>query len=517
MGRQSEHELSHHHHTHRKSSIVPRIATPSGAGSKIGGGVKSNGGASCSEALIEDDDDKAFTAAAIAAALQPMANPDTRSVDGYKRVPTLRARRANLPPRLTNKPNPPPLRHLPIWYALPSLDAFRRVRTDVGDACLPAHKPFDFAPMRPGRIATYKYETQSAYYTQYAQSLYAITGGKAGLDCMRHYEILGSGAVPFFVDSAALDQSPLSMYAFPRELVQRAARLPGVPSEAAVSHALKTDGALSINHSAFDRRAYCEIRAQLLAHTEMYLTTTNLASYVLEQMRQARPSAFGIDPRSSLGASSSQRVKYSFGGGGSSAQQPRVLIVSSKGVSGDTWQNAFLYHGLVSILGHRVSSWLGRKEVLYHDFVYPHRFCCYGRGYSYARTLPTPLVYKRCKSKEVADALLRDQLRRRLDSGYFNLILVTTQSNKCCGVARCYGDDVKTLLNAYLRRNGNRTALATIDGSDGYGGCNGQTFAGELERIDAHFLREVDVKHAGRTARLVQKPVTRVLGALSSS
>ena len=54
---------------------------------------------------------------------------------------------------------------------------------------------------------------------------------------------------------------------------------------------------------------------------------------------------------------------------------------------------------------------------------------------------------------------------------------------------------MKTLLNAYLRRNGNRTALATIDGSDGYGGCNGQTFAGELERIDAHFLREVDVKH----------------------
>ena len=45
MGRQSEHELSHHHHTHRKSSIVPRIATPSGAGSKIGGGVKSSGGA----------------------------------------------------------------------------------------------------------------------------------------------------------------------------------------------------------------------------------------------------------------------------------------------------------------------------------------------------------------------------------------------------------------------------------------------------------------------------------------
>ena len=105
-------------------------------------------------------------------------------------------------------------------------------------------------------------------------------------------------------------------------------------------------------------------------------------------------------------------MKYGFGGGGSSAQQPRVLIVSSKDVSGDTWQNAFLYHGLVSILGHRVSSWLGLvRSVLYHDFVYPHRFCCYCRGYSYARTPPTPLVYKRCQIGEVADALLRDQLR----------------------------------------------------------------------------------------------------------
>ena len=35
--------------------------------------------------------------------------------------------------------------------------------------------------------------------------------------------------------------------------------------------------------------------------------------------------------------------------------------------------------------------------------------------------------------------------------------------------------------------------------------------AGLLARIDAHFLREVDVSHAGRTARLVRAPETQVL------
>jgi len=31
----------------------------------------------------------------------------------------------------------------------------------------------------------------------------------------------------------------------------------------------------------------------------------------------------------------------------------------------------------------------------------------------------------------------------------------------------------------------------TVDGSDGFGGCGGATFAQELARIDVHFLREV--------------------------
>ena len=393
----------------------------------------------------------------------------------------------------------PPRRYLPIWYALPSLDGFRRVRASAGDSC--SRKLFDFAPMRPGRMKTYRFETQDAYYSQYAHSLFALTMPRAGLDCLRHYEILASGAIPFFIHSEALNASPLSMYAFPRELVRQAAALPGVPSEAEVERAWQTDAELHVNHTAFDLRAYCMLRARLLAHTEAKLTTTTLARYVLEQLALANPAA--LPHAMARGASSPV---------GSSVGQFRVLLVSSKGVSGDTWENAWLYHGLVSLLGNRgLSSWLGRKEVLYDDFVYPHRFCCYGRGYSYARTLPTPHIYQRC-GKERADALLRAQLRRRLDAGYFNAIIVTTMSNRCCRIKDCYGDDVARTINAYLRRRGNATAVATVDGSDGFGGCRGgATMEHELEHVDVHFLREVDVKHSGSTAARVIRPVSELV------
>lgn len=281
---------------------------------------------------MDDEVDRSLAAAAAAASASgaSLSNPDTRNVESFRRVPTLRVRHAVVPQGRPRAAAPPPTigRHLPIWYSLPTLAAFRRVRAEAGDACGWAHKPFDFAPMRPGRVHTYKYETESAYYGQYARSLYAITsacaavllrsnathrraqhrqhgpppttpplvtrscGRRAGLDCLRHYEILASGAVPFFVGADALSAAPLSMFAFPRALVRAAATLPGVPSEAAVAHALRTDGELRLNRSLFDVGAYCTLRARLLAHTESYLSTVTLAKYVLEQLsRAARASA----------------------------------------------------------------------------------------------------------------------------------------------------------------------------------------------------------------------------------
>jgi hypothetical protein len=50
----------------------------------------------------------------------------------------------------------------------------------------------------PRDRSTYIYQNEKEYYRQYSRSLFAFTMKKAGWDCMRHYEILGSNAVPYF-------------------------------------------------------------------------------------------------------------------------------------------------------------------------------------------------------------------------------------------------------------------------------------------------------------------------------
>ena len=52
----------------------------------------------------------------------------------------------------------------------------------------------------PGNKQTYIYNTEKEYYEEYQKSLFATTTSKSGWDCMRHYEILGSGIVPYFFE-----------------------------------------------------------------------------------------------------------------------------------------------------------------------------------------------------------------------------------------------------------------------------------------------------------------------------
>ena len=73
-----------------------------------------------------------------------------------------------------------------------------------------------------------------SYYGQYAKSFYGVTRMKSGWDCLRHYEILGSGAIPYFLNIMGLRERPFVMYAFPKDMVLEAMTLPGVPSEAEV-------------------------------------------------------------------------------------------------------------------------------------------------------------------------------------------------------------------------------------------------------------------------------------------
>ncbi len=50
----------------------------------------------------------------------------------------------------------------------------------------------------PGKLETYIYQTEEDYYKEYQSSFFAITHKKGGWDCMRHYEIMANGCIPYF-------------------------------------------------------------------------------------------------------------------------------------------------------------------------------------------------------------------------------------------------------------------------------------------------------------------------------
>ncbi len=145
----------------------------------------------------------------------------------------------------------------PISFSIPECKIVREI----------PEKELDFAPLIPGDMTTYIYDTEDAYYKDYQRSYFAVTQKKAGWDCMRHYEILANGCIPYFVDLEKCD--PDTMYFMPRELILEAMNLEGVSY-------------LHIDHEKFDRERYFKILDSLLDYTRMHLTTKAMARYLLE-------------------------------------------------------------------------------------------------------------------------------------------------------------------------------------------------------------------------------------------
>ena len=93
----------------------------------------------------------------------------------------------------------------PISFAIPTSKVnFNKIKTK------------DFSYITPLDKSTYIYKNEKDYYKDYNDSQFGVTLKKAGWDCMRHYEILGNGCIPYFL---YLDKCPLyTMTSFPKEL-----------------------------------------------------------------------------------------------------------------------------------------------------------------------------------------------------------------------------------------------------------------------------------------------------------
>lgn len=90
---------------------------------------------------------------------------------------------------------------------------------------IPETKIIDFVPEKqkrfahiiPGQPSTYIFSDETSYYKDYQSSIFGRTSKKGGWDCMRHYEILANGCIPWFTDLE--NCPPGTMTHFPKDIV----------------------------------------------------------------------------------------------------------------------------------------------------------------------------------------------------------------------------------------------------------------------------------------------------------
>lgn len=137
---------------------------------------------------------------------------------------------------------------------------------------IPEEKMISYIPKKtkllssliPGDLKTYIYPTEKEYYTEYQKSCFAITTKKAGWDCMRHYEIVANGCLPYFPD---LESCPLyTMSMLPKHLFFRSN---------ALYERMKKDTS--------DNKDYLPLLIDTMAYFKEHLTTKVVSQSILQR------------------------------------------------------------------------------------------------------------------------------------------------------------------------------------------------------------------------------------------
>jgi hypothetical protein len=119
------------------------------------------------------------------------------------------------------------------------------------------------AHVDPRDRKTYVFKDEAPYYQDYQVSKYAFTMSKAGWDCLRHWEIIGNGCVPIFLNIANS----------PRFVMTRAPK------------ALMTKIEFFFrNEPKYLDREYEYYQSEIVAHFMKYNTTKGVAEYFLSDL-----------------------------------------------------------------------------------------------------------------------------------------------------------------------------------------------------------------------------------------
>lgn len=187
----------------------------------------------------------------------------------------------------------------------------------------------------PGRYETYVYNTEEDYYNEYRRSVFALTHKKGGWDCLRHYEILANGCIPYFPD---IDECPpLTMALMPKDLIREGNKL---------YHQYKDSQDIPIE-------IYTNHIRKLLDFTRSTLTTEQIARYMLEKS-------------------------------GNSAAT-KVLFLS--GDTGPDCVRCLTLHGFKSILGTNCHDY----PKIPHIYKHTDARTFYGKGFTYTNNLESTM------------------------------------------------------------------------------------------------------------------------------
>jgi len=141
----------------------------------------------------------------------------------------------------------------PINFGIPETKIINQV----------SKKTQDWGTVIPGKLDTYVFFDEESYYSDYQKSYFALTHKKGGWDCMRHYEIMANGCVPYFPD---IDNCPeLTMKTFPKSLCKDAIKM--------------------VDSGEIDDDKYYNLANNFLNFTRENLTSKNIVVNVLNQIK----------------------------------------------------------------------------------------------------------------------------------------------------------------------------------------------------------------------------------------
>jgi hypothetical protein len=124
----------------------------------------------------------------------------------------------------------------------------------------------------PGNANIYIYNTEEEYNNEYQSSMFAITTKKGGWDCLRHYEIMASGTIPYFPYIEKCPPHTLAL--LPKNLLIQGNQL---------YDRLKRNNKTIENLTTDELNECNTLITKLLNYTKSYLTTKSIAKYMLIQ------------------------------------------------------------------------------------------------------------------------------------------------------------------------------------------------------------------------------------------